>query len=60
MGQYQESGRDRGHANLGVTLMGVIAKQAWNQGDDLGASASPTLELGLVREFAHSTVAAWI
>ncbi|MBB3060490.1 LamG-like jellyroll fold domain-containing protein [Microbulbifer rhizosphaerae] len=37
MGQYQESGRDQGHSNLGVTLMGVIAKQAWNQGDDLFA-----------------------
>ncbi len=37
LGQYQESGRDQGHSNLGVTLMGVIAKQAWNQGDDLFA-----------------------
>lgn len=37
MGQYQESGRDQGHSNLGVTLMGVLAKQAFNQGDDLFA-----------------------
>lgn len=37
LGQYQESGRDQGHSNLGVTLMGVIAKQALNQGDDLFA-----------------------
>jgi hypothetical protein len=37
MGQYQESGRDQGHATLGVSLYGVIAKMAWNQGDDLFA-----------------------
>jgi hypothetical protein len=35
MGQYQESGRDQGHATLGVSLYGLIAKMAWNQGDDL-------------------------
>jgi hypothetical protein len=35
MGQYQESGRDQGHTTVGVTLYGVIAKMAWNQGDDL-------------------------
>lgn len=37
LGQFQESGRDQGHSNLGVTLMGVIAKQAYHQGDDLFA-----------------------
>jgi hypothetical protein len=37
LGQFQESGRDQGHSNLGVTLMGVLAKQAWNQGEDLFA-----------------------
>jgi hypothetical protein len=37
MGQYQESGRDQGHTALGVSLYGVIAKMAWNQGDDLFA-----------------------
>lgn len=37
LGQFQESGRDQGHSNLGVTLMGVLAKQAFNQGDDLFA-----------------------
>ncbi len=37
MGQYQESGRDQGHTTLGVALYGVIAKMAWNQGDDVFA-----------------------
>jgi hypothetical protein len=37
MGQYQESGRDQGHTALGVSLYGIIAKMAYNQGDDLFA-----------------------
>ena len=37
MGQSQESGRDQGHTTLNVSLYGVIAKMAWNQGDDLFA-----------------------
>jgi hypothetical protein len=35
LGQVQESGRDQGHANLVVGLLGVICQMAWNQGDDL-------------------------
>lgn len=35
LGQYQESGRDQGHATLGVSLYGAISKMAWNQGHDL-------------------------
>jgi hypothetical protein len=35
LGQWQESGRDQGHATLGVPLIATIAQMAWNQGDDL-------------------------
>ncbi len=35
LGQWQESGRDQGHASLGVTLMGALCEMAWHQGDDL-------------------------
>ncbi|WP_405868052.1 alginate lyase family protein [Streptomyces sp. NBC_00005] len=34
-GQGQESGRDQGHEQLAVGLMGDIAQVAWNQGIDL-------------------------
>ena len=35
LGQWQESGRDQGHATLGIALMGTICEMAWNQGVDL-------------------------
>lgn len=35
LSQNQEAGRDQGHATLDFALFGVIAQQAWNQGDDL-------------------------
>ncbi len=35
LGQWQESGRDQGHATLGPALMGAFCEMAWNQGDDL-------------------------
>lgn len=31
----QESGRDQGHATLDFTLYGVLAQQAYNQGDNI-------------------------
>jgi hypothetical protein len=34
-GQWQESGRDQGHAQLGVGLLGAACQVAWNQGVDL-------------------------
>jgi hypothetical protein len=34
-GQWQESGRDQGHATLGPALMGPLCEVAWNQGVDL-------------------------
>lgn len=33
--QWQESGRDQGHSNLGIGLMAAVCEMAWNQGDDL-------------------------
>ena len=35
LGQWQESGRDQEHAQLGVGLLGYAAQTAWNQGVDL-------------------------
>lgn len=33
--QWQEAGRDQGHATLGIGLCGAINEIAWSQGDDL-------------------------
>ena len=35
LGQWQESGRDQGHATLGIGLGVALCEMAWNQGDDL-------------------------
>src|SRR5882724_6092150 len=35
LGQWQESGRDQGHATLGVCLAGAFCEMAWNQGQDM-------------------------
>jgi hypothetical protein len=35
LGQWQESGRDQGHATLGISLAGALCEMAWNQGIDL-------------------------
>ncbi|MEU4160864.1 alginate lyase family protein [Actinoplanes sp. NPDC026670] len=35
LGQWQEAGRDQGHAVMGVGLLGTICEMAWNQGVDL-------------------------
>jgi len=37
LGQWQETGRDQEHAQLGVGLLGYAAQVAWNQGIDLFA-----------------------
>lgn len=37
LAQGQEAGRDQGHATLDFSLLGVIAQQSYNQGDDLFA-----------------------
>ncbi|CAI7567240.1 unnamed protein product [Penicillium pancosmium] len=38
--QGQEAGRDQGHSTLDAVLLGVVAQQAYNQGDDLFAEYS--------------------
>ena len=35
LGQFQESGRDQGHATLCIALAGAICEMAWNLGVDL-------------------------
>ncbi|KAJ5347267.1 hypothetical protein MYU51_004329 [Penicillium brevicompactum] len=35
--QGQEAGRDQGHSTLDMVLFGIVAQQAYNQGDDLFA-----------------------
>lgn len=41
--QWQESGRDQGHSNLGLGLMACICEMAWSQGDDLYGMAGNRL-----------------
>lgn len=38
MGQWQEAGRDQGHAMMGPALLGFFCEIAWNQGDDIFSS----------------------
>jgi len=45
-GQWQESGRDQGHATLGPMLMAVVCEIAWNQGVDLYGDAGNRFLLG--------------
>ena len=46
LGQWQESGRDQAHAQLGVGFLGNVCQIAWNQGDDLFAFADNRLLAG--------------
>lgn len=48
LGQGQEAGRDQGHATLDFSLLGVVAKQAYNQGDDLFGYLSNRILAGYV------------
>jgi hypothetical protein len=46
LGQWQESGRDQEHAQLGVGLLGYACQVAWNQGLDLFGYSSNRLLAG--------------
>ncbi|KAJ5917410.1 hypothetical protein N7466_010964 [Penicillium verhagenii] len=46
LGQGQEEGRDQGHSALDYALLGVIAQQAWNQGEDLYSYNDSRILLG--------------
>ena len=35
LGQWQEVGRDQGHATLSIAMNALLCETAWNQGDDL-------------------------
>lgn len=35
LAQWQEAGRDQGHATLGSSFAGPVCEMAWSQGDDL-------------------------
>lgn len=46
MGQPQEAGRDQGHTGLDFQMLGVLAQQAWNQGEDLYGYNNSKILLG--------------
>lgn len=46
LGQWQESGRDQEHAQLGVGMMAYACQVAWNQGLDLFSYSSNRLLAG--------------
>lgn len=48
LGQNQEAGRDQGHATLDFAMLGVIAQQGYNQGDDLFAYLDDRILTGYV------------
>ena len=45
-GQCQETGRDQGHAQLGLEAMADICEMAWSQGDDLWGALDNRLMKG--------------
>ncbi len=47
LGQMNESGRDTGHSSMALGLAVDIAKQGWNQGDDLFAYMNHRLAAGI-------------
>lgn len=46
-GQCQETGRDQGHAQLGLGAMCEICEMAWEQGDDLWGAMNNRLMKGM-------------
>ncbi|KAJ0426788.1 chondroitin AC/alginate lyase [Aspergillus carlsbadensis] len=55
LGQVQEAGRDQGHSLLDIALLGVIAQQAYNQGDDLFALENNRILAGAEYVFKYNT-----
>jgi len=47
LGQMNESGRDTGHSSMALGLAIDIAKQGWNQGDDLFSYMNHRLAAGI-------------
>lgn len=48
LGQGQEAGRDQGHSLLDFAELGVLAQQAYNQGEDLFALNNNLILAGYV------------
>lgn len=46
-GQCQETGRDQGHAQLGLGMLCDICEMAWEQGDDLWGALNNRLMAGI-------------
>jgi len=55
LGQWQESGRDQEHAQLGVGMMAYYCQVAWNQGIDLFGYENNKLLAG-AEYVAHTTL----
>ncbi|KAL3492188.1 chondroitin AC/alginate lyase [Aspergillus germanicus] len=55
LGQGQEAGRDQGHALLDFGLLGVLAQQAYNQGEDLYALNDNRILAGAEYAFKYNT-----
>ncbi|KAH7121452.1 chondroitin AC/alginate lyase [Dactylonectria macrodidyma] len=54
LGQGQEAGRDQGHATLDFALLGVLAQQSYNQGNDLFALSSNRILAGSEYAFKYN------
>ncbi|KAI9150655.1 hypothetical protein HJFPF1_10430 [Paramyrothecium foliicola] len=54
LGQNQEAGRDQGHALLDFALLGVLAQQSYNQGEDLFALESNRILAGSEYVFKYN------
>ncbi|KAL4791614.1 chondroitin AC/alginate lyase [Aspergillus venezuelensis] len=55
LGQGQEAGRDQGHSLLDFGLLGVLAQQAYNQGEDLFAWGDSKILAGAEYVFKYNT-----
>ncbi|KAL4955383.1 chondroitin AC/alginate lyase [Aspergillus filifer] len=55
LGQGQEAGRDQGHSLLDFGLLGVLAQQAYNQGEDLFAWGDSRILAGAEYVFKYNT-----
>ncbi|KAL4922835.1 chondroitin AC/alginate lyase [Aspergillus aurantiobrunneus] len=55
LGQGQEAGRDQGHSLLDFGLLGVLAQQAYNQGEDLFALGESKILAGAEYVFKYNT-----
>ncbi|KAL2818217.1 chondroitin AC/alginate lyase [Aspergillus cavernicola] len=55
LGQGQEAGRDQGHSLLDFGLLGVLAQQAYNQGEDLFALEDNLILAGAEYVFKYNS-----